>query len=224
MTKHAIVLLSGGLDSSVVLAQAIKNKRKCRAIAFDYGQRHRLELRAAKALARYYQSEIEVIRIDPYAFASNALHTGVGLAKNRTAEGIADGGIPQTNVPGRNTLFLAYALGQALKHQAEEIYFGANVMDALPYPDCRPEYVKAFQKVMNLAGSNKGPKIVTPLIELDKTEIILKSQELEVPVELTLSCYDPTARAEHCGACDACMLRKQGFKQAGISDPTIYKK
>ncbi len=222
MTKHAIVLLSGGLDSSVVLAQAIKDKRKCRAIAFDYGQRHRLELRAAKALARYYQSEIEIIRIDPAAFASNALNTGVDLAKNRTAEGIADGGIPQTNVPGRNTLFLAYALGQALKHQADEIYFGANAMDALPYPDCRPEYIKAFQKVMSLA-SEKGPKIVTPLIDLNKTEIILRSEELKVPVELTLSCYDPTARAEHCGVCDACVLRKEGFSQAGISDPTSYK-
>lgn len=216
----AIVLLSGGIDSTVTLALALEQGRHCHTLAFDYGQTHRIELEAAKKIAAYYGVSHQVIKIDRSALSLSAL-TGDKVAhKGRSAQQIADGGIPTTYVPARNTLFLAYATAQAEIHDALEIYYGPNAMDCKPYPDCRPEFVAAFQSVLNTASQQavegEAPRLVTPLIEWDKTRIVDEGERLSVPFALTFSCYTPSDGAA-CGSCDACVLRTEAFERAGLT-------
>ena len=224
----AIILLSGGIDSTLALALAQSQGRECYAVSFNYGQRHRIELRSALAIAKHYKISHKIIKIDPSSFAgSSALVSNDKIPQNRTTNQIENGGIPSTYVPARNTLFLAYALAQAEIIDAQEIYLGANAMDYKAYPDCRPEYHKAFQGMMNLATKQAvegmAPRLMTPLVQWDKEEIIRQAQALNVPFEKTLSCYNPSARGHHCGSCDACMLRREGFAKASVQDLTKYQ-
>lgn len=209
---RAIVLLSGGIDSAVNLAIAKNKGKECLALSFDYGQRHIVELQAAKALAQAYQTTHHIIRVDNSAFLDSALLKDGAVPQNRTKEAIAASGIPDTYVPARNTLFLAYALSQAEAFGAEEIYFGANADDLNPYPDCRPAFIEAFQQVCRTgtqhAGNGAYPKIVTPLLHLDKHSIIRLGIEMGVPLHLTHSCYAPAENGRPCRACDACALRQ----------------
>jgi 7-cyano-7-deazaguanine synthase len=228
MQKKAIILLSGGIDSAVILATALKNGRQCFTISFDYSQRHRLELRAAQSIARHYNVPYNLIKIDPTAFSKSSLTTQNSVPKNRTTQEIATGSIPSTYVPGRNTLFLAYAMGQAESADADEIYYGPNANDYAAYPDCRPEFVQAFQSVLNVAtkqaSEGRPPKLIAPLINLTKKDIVKMGQELKVPMELTLTCYDPTSLGHHCGLCDSCVIRRSAFSDLGMTDPAPYKK
>jgi 7-cyano-7-deazaguanine synthase len=219
MTTKAVILFSGGLDSTVMLALALKSGKECFALSFDYGQKHRIELERAKMIADHYQVNHIVIRIDPQTFKHSALLSDKEVPKNRNAAEIAKSGIPSTYVPARNTLFLAYAVGQAEIFGAQEIHFGANAMDASPYPDCRPAFVQAYQQLINVATKQalegSAPKIHTPLIHWDKTEIVKQGKALQIPFDLTWSCYDPTDSLTPCGSCDACVLRSLGMKEKG---------
>lgn len=211
-----IVLFSGGIDSTVALAMAIQQGRQCHAVSFDYGQRHRLELECAKAIAAHYNVPHLVIKIDPAPFATSSLvNAALTIAQDRSVAEITVAGTPNTYVPGRNTLFLAYALSLAEAVNADEIVIGANAMDASPYPDCRPQYFEAFQALANCATQQAiekcGPKIVTPLLYWDKKAIVDKGRSLGAPLEMTFSCYAPTAENAPCGHCDACILRKLAF-------------
>lgn len=211
----AIILLSGGLDSAVVLALALKHHRECHALSFNYGQRHRIELEYANNLANYYGVEQKIISIDPSIFQKSALVSHESVAKNRTKEEIANGKVPNTYVPARNTLFLAFAMGQAELLGAAEIHTGPNAMDGTPYPDCTPAFIQAFQGVLNVATKQalegRPPKLITPLIQWDKAEIIRQAKLLNVPIEMTFSCYDPQ-HDRACGVCDACVLRADGLR------------
>lgn len=214
----AIVLLSGGLDSTVMLAMAISKGRECHAISFDYGQRHKAELIAAKAIADHYNIPHSIIPIQPAVFGSSALVSAQPISKDRTSEQIGSGIIPSTYVPARNTIFLSYALGLSETIGAQEIYYGPNALDCLPYVDCRPEFVLAFQSLANVATKQAiegyPPRILAPLIHWDKAEIIRQGRTLNAPIDLTLSCYDPLPNAKPCCRCDACILRKKGFEEA----------
>lgn len=216
----AIVLLSGGLDSTVILAMALQQGRECFALSFDYGQRHRVELNSAAAVAAYYHIPLHIISIDPTSFAQSSLVSSIAMPKGRTMEEIGSGGIPNTYVPARNTLFLAYALGQAEILNAQEIYVGINAMDSLPYPDCRPEFVQAFQAVINTATKQSvegnAPQLITPLIHWNKHEIVKQGLAHKAPLHLTFSCYDPMEEGRPCHSCDACILRDQAFQGAII--------
>lgn len=207
----AVILLSGGLDSTVMLALALEQKRHCYTISFDYNQRHRIELESATAIAEHYKVPHQRIKIDPTCFASSALVSKDHIPVNRTLHEIAAGGIPSTYVPARNSIFLAYALGYAELVEAEEIYFGCNIMDRNAYPDCRPAFVEAFQNLINFATKqsveSKPPKLMTPLIDLNKNEIIQQGVRLKAPIHLSFSCYNPTAEDLPCGQCDACVGR-----------------
>lgn len=211
----AVILLSGGLDSTVMLAKAREQGRECYALSFNYGQRNKVELESAKAIAHHYRIPHRIIIIDPVSFDKSSLVTSRAVPKDRTAQAIATGGIPSTYVPARNTLFLAYALGQAEILEAQEIHVGFNALDRLPYPDCRMEFVQAFQALIQVATKQsvegKVPKLITSLIELDKTQIIRQGQVLNAPLHLTFSCYDPTPDAMPCRRCDACILRQNAF-------------
>jgi len=214
----AIVLLSGGLDTAVVLALALEKGRECIAISFDYGQRHKIELDYARKIAKYYGVTQQVITIDPSFFANSSLVFQDDVPKNRSSKQIANGGIPSTYVPARNTLFLAYAIGQAEIFDAQEIYVGPNRLDYTPYPDCRPAFHDAFQAVINLATKQamhgKPPQLLTPLIKWDKKEIIKQALKLKVPIDMTFSCYDPTSAGQACLNCDACCLRSEALSFA----------
>ncbi len=224
MPKKAIVLLSGGLDSITVLAQAQTQGYQCYALSFDYGQRHNAELKAATEIARHYQVEMhKVINLGLGSIGGSAL----------TDEHIAvpDGpqqGIPVTYVPARNTVFLSFALGWAEVLSAYDIFIGVNAVDYSGYPDCRPEFIGAFQKLANLATKTgvEGAeiKIHAPLLHLTKSEIIKLGVSLGVEYQQTVSCYSADKSGKACGHCDACRLRKQGFVEAGIDDPTAYQK
>ncbi len=207
----AIILLSGGADSTVALAMALERGLICYGLSFNYGQRHLIELKAAAAIAKYYGIEQKIIQIDPNTFTKSALTTKEAVPKNRTSQQIAESGIPSTYVPARNTLFLAYALGQAEIWGAEEIHVGFNALDYNPYPDCRPEFLQAFQGVANLgtqqAIEHKAPQIIAPLIRMNKREIFEMGRKLNAPLQLTFSCYDPTPDEQACKICDACILR-----------------
>lgn len=211
----AVLLFSGGLDSTVMLAMALQLGRECNALSFDYGQRHRVELEAAKQIAQYYGISHRIIQIDKAAFSSSALVSNAALPKGRNPQEIALGGIPSTYVPARNTLFLAYALGQAEILGAQEIHVGFNAMDRLPYPDCCPEFVDAFQALIQVATKQsvqgQAPRLVTPLINMDKTAIIRQGKLLQAPLHLSFSCYDPTPQGQPCRQCDACVLRAAGL-------------
>ena len=221
-----VVLLSGGLDSSTVLAIAVKEGFKPYAISFRYGQRHKVELNAASHIAKSFNVEQHIIiDIDLRQFGGSALTDNIDVPKDRSEEQIGTG-IPITYVPARNTIFLSYALAWPEVLESSNIHLGVNALDYSGYPDCRPEYIKAFEDMANLAtkaSTEEGKKlsIHTPLINLTKAEIIQKGTKLGVDYSLTCSCYDPSSEGEPCGQCDSCQLRQKGFAEVGISDPLI---
>jgi 7-cyano-7-deazaguanine synthase len=224
--KHAIVLLSGGLDSATTLAIAKAQGYEVYALSFDYGQRHRLELEAARRLANSLGvREHRTIRIDNRIFGGSALTNRISVPKNRAEEEIGTG-VPVTYVPARNTIFLAHALAWAETIPAGHIFLGVNALDYSGYPDCRPEFIALFETLANIAtkAGIEGARfqIHAPLIKLSKAEIIRKALELKVDLSLTLSCYDPTPEGVACGECDACQLRLKGFHEAGATDPVRY--
>lgn len=217
MTK-AVILLSGGLDSTVVLALALARGCQCYTLSFNYGQRHIIELQAAKEIATYYQVSHQIITIDPFAFSHSALVSRKENPAHTSLLEIKQQNIPNTYVPARNTILLSYALGFCELYQAQEIHFGANLYDRYGYPDCRPAYLEAFQNVMNLATKQAvdgfPPQLVTPLENWDKEIIIKKGMELNAPLDLTISCYNPSEIKQACKQCNACMLREEGFQKA----------
>ncbi|MGM0404091.1 MAG: 7-cyano-7-deazaguanine synthase QueC [Thermodesulfobacteriota bacterium] len=220
--KKAIVLLSGGLDSATTLAVAMDQGYQCHSLSFDYGQRHRHELAAAGRIAEEAGSFHHVVTIDLRAAGGSALTGSVAVPKNG-----GGGQIPVTYVPARNTIFLAHALGWAEVLAIGDIFIGVNAVDYSGYPDCRPEFIAAFETMANLATKAAVEKtlrirIRTPLIHMSKKEIIQKGISLGVDYGKTLSCYDPMPGGFACGACDSCRLRKKGFKEAGIADPAVY--
>ena len=219
--KQCIVLLSGGLDSATVLNIALK-KYEVTAVVFDYGQRHKFEISAAKKIADLAKTPIKLIKIDLGQFGNSALTDNIEVPKNQEI----GKEIPVTYVPVRNTIFLSYALAYAEVNNIFDIFIGVNALDYSGYPDCRPEFIQAFEKMANegtkFAQGNKKIKIHTPLISLTKAEIIKTRTKLNVDYKLTHSCYDPSFDGLSCGECDACILRKEGFTKAGISDPTNY--
>lgn len=226
--KKCIVLLSGGLDSATTAAVAKGDGFDCSALTFDYGQRNKWEVDAAKKIAASLGViEHKVLQIDLRAFGGSAL-TGDGpVPKGRDLSQISKD-IPSTYVPARNTIFLSFALGWAEVIEARDIFIGVNSIDYSGYPDCRPEFIEAFQRLANLAtkaGVQKGAEfnIHTPLITLTKKEIIRKGVELGVDYSLTRSCYDPGPNGEACGICDACVLRLRGFSEARLVDPIRYQ-
>ncbi|MCZ6514162.1 MAG: 7-cyano-7-deazaguanine synthase QueC [Nitrospinae bacterium] len=228
MKKKAIVLLSGGLDSATVLAITLKIGYSPITLCFDYGQRHRVELDKARALSlKMGALEHKEVKIDLRQFGGSALTDDIDVPKGRTA-GEMSAEIPVTYVPARNTVFLSFALAAAEAAGAEDIFIGVNAIDYSGYPDCRTEYIQAFEQMANLAtkagveGTSKF-KIHTPLIEMTKAEIIKKGLELGVDYSLTHSCYHPNEQGHPCGKCDSCLLRKKGFKEAGVKDPVIQR-
>jgi 7-cyano-7-deazaguanine synthase len=225
----AIVLLSGGLDSATALAIARSQGRTCHALSFKYGQRHDVELLAARRVAKALgAASHRVITIDQDALSGSSLTltSNIDVPKDRTESEIGTG-IPSTYVPGRNTLFVAHALAVAEVTGAEEIVLGVNVLDYSGYPDCRPEWLSAMQEVARV-GTRSGVegrpvKLVAPLIQMSKAEIIRAGHALGFDYALTHSCYDPSPTGAACGACDSCLLRKRGFAEAGVPDPTLYR-
>ena len=226
--KRAVVLLSGGLDSTTVLAMAAADGFAPYAMSFSYGQHQRVELQAAKKIARRFNCvEHRLVTIDLAAFGGSALtDSSIVVPKNRSHDGIAQGGIPLTYVPARNTIFLSYALAWAEVLGAADIFIGANVVDYSGYPDCRPEFMAAFQTMANL-GTRAGVdgerpfEVHAPLMHLGKADIITRGLALGIDYSMTHTCYDPVDDLA-CGHCDACSLRHQGFVQAGVPDPTRY--
>lgn len=226
--KRAVCLLSGGLDSSTCLAYALREGFTCYALSFDYGQRHRFELDAArKVAASLGAAEHKIIALDLRAFGGSALTAEIDVPKSRSGEQMG-AGIPVTYVPARNTIFLSLALAWAEVLGASDIFIGVNAIDYSGYPDCRPEYIEAFTKMADLAtragveGTTKL-KIHTPLIQLTKAQITQLAAELGVDFGLTCTCYDPDAEGRPCRLCDACQLRLKGFAEAGLVDPLPYQ-
>ncbi len=224
--RDAVVLLSGGLDSTTVLAVARRDGYRCHALSFDYGQRHAVELEAARRVAGAFGVKRHVVaRIDLRAFGGSALTDEVEVPKGRSL-GDMEHGIPVTYVPARNTIFLSFALAFAETLEASDIFIGVNALDYSGYPDCRPEYVAAFEAMANLAtraGVEGRTRTVihAPLMDLDKAGIIRLGTSLGVDYGLTHSCYDPRPDGGPCGGCDACLLRAQGFAEAGLVDPVV---
>jgi 7-cyano-7-deazaguanine synthase len=224
--RSAIVLLSGGIDSATALALARQQGYTVSALSFDYGQRHGIELAAARKLARALgATEHRIIAIDLRSFGGSALTGAIAVPKNRASDEM-EGAIPVTYVPARNTIFLSYALAWAEVIGARDIFIGANAIDYSGYPDCRPEFIAQFERLANV-GTKAGASgdrfhVYAPLIEMTKADIIRKGTELGVDFSLTHSCYDPAASGEACGECDSCLLRAKGFTEAGIADPTRY--
>ncbi|MGE0478959.1 MAG: 7-cyano-7-deazaguanine synthase QueC [Phycisphaerae bacterium] len=223
--RGAVVLLSGGLDSATTLAIALREQAAVAALSFRYGQRHFVEIDAASAVARRLGvRDHVVVEIDLRVFGGSALTADIAVPKDCDPQRGDE--IPITYVPARNTIFLAYALALAEVRAATDVYIGVNAVDYSGYPDCRPEYVAAFERVAGLAtraAVEGGPvRIRAPLIAMSKAEIIRRGLELGVPYELTRSCYDPNAAGEACGHCDSCQLRRAGFAAAGVRDPAPY--
>jgi 7-cyano-7-deazaguanine synthase len=224
--KRAVVLLSGGLDSTTTLATTIAEGYETYALSFEYGQRHKIELDAARRIARVLGAkEHRVAKIDMRIIGGSALTDDVDVPKKRSATEIGHG-IPVTYVPARNTIFLSYALALAETVGARDIFIGANAIDCSGYPDCRPEFIAAFETLANLAtkAGVEGARfrIHAPLIKFSKAEIIRKALELDVDLALTHSCYDPSPDGVACGECDSCLLRLKGFREAGLEDPIRY--
>jgi 7-cyano-7-deazaguanine synthase len=220
--QRAVVLLSGGLDSATTLAIARSEGRECHCLTVDYGQRHRVEIdAAARVAAALGAAGQRVVRLDLAQFGGSAL-TDPGIAVPQAPTP----GIPVTYVPARNTVFLSLALAWAEVLEAGEIWFGANAVDYSGYPDCRPEYMRAFEALANLATKagveGRGLALRTPIIDSSKAEIIRRGTALGVDYGMTVSCYQPGVRAAACGVCDACRLRRAGFEAAGVPDPTRY--
>jgi len=225
--KKAIVLLSGGLDSTTVLAHAKKEGYEVYALSFYYGQRHQFELEAAKKIARYYQvAEHKIATIDLRLFGGSALTDEIAVPKGRSEEEM-DAAIPVTYVPARNTIFLSFGLAYAEVVGAKHIFIGVNAVDYSGYPDCRPEYIAAYEKMANLAtkaGVEAAEELTihTPLIDLTKSEIIQMGLDLGVDYGMTFTCYDPNTEGHACGVCDACILRLKGFEGLGKKDAIVY--
>ena len=222
--RKAVVLLSGGLDSATVLAMARQQGYACHALSVDYGQRHRVELDAAVRVARALDAvEHKTVRIDLTAFGGSAL-TDNSIAV--PIQGVQKDGIPVTYVPARNTIMLALALAWAEVLAAGDLFFGANAVDYSGYPDCRPEYMRAFERLANLAtrAAVEGHRLTlhTPIIAMSKAQIIEQGVKLGVDYGLTISCYQADALGRACGVCDACRLRRAGFEAAGVPDSTRY--
>jgi 7-cyano-7-deazaguanine synthase len=221
--RKAVVLLSGGLDSTTTLAIAQREGFACHALTMQYGQRHIVEIDAARRVAIAFGAVEHVIApIDLRVFGGSALTSDVPIPKDRPLEEMGQG-IPITYVPARNTIFLSFALAWAEVLGANDLFLGVNALDYSGYPDCRPEYIAAFEKLANLATragvEGRTFKIHTPLIQMTKAEIIRRGLELGVDFALTTSCYDPTPAGKACGHCDACQLRQKGFAEAGVADP-----
>jgi 7-cyano-7-deazaguanine synthase len=226
--QPAVVLLSGGLDSTTTLAIAKDFGFRPYAISFRYGQRHAIELDAAHAVAQRAGVEKHIIvDVDLRQFGGSALTADVAVPKNRSLDDMGNG-IPVTYVPARNTVFLSFALAWAEILGADNIFLGVNALDYSGYPDCRPEYINAFQRMANLATQRavegEPLRIHAPLIGLTKREIIRRGLELGVDFSLTRSCYDPSEGGEACGGCDSCLLRLKGFEENGVGDPAPYQR
>lgn len=224
MTKKAVVLLSGGLDSATAIALAKQDGYEVYALSFDYGQRHDAELEAAKRVAKHQSVKVhKIINLDLKQIGGSAL-TDESID---VPEQESDGGIPITYVPARNTVFLSIALGQAEVLAADAIFIGVNAVDYSGYPDCRPDYIAAFQQLANLATragvEGQTIEIKTPLIDLTKAEIIQQGIAAGVDYSLTVSCYQADEEGQACGVCESCRLRQKGFEDAGVEDVTRYK-
>jgi 7-cyano-7-deazaguanine synthase len=224
--KHAVVLLSGGLDSTTTLAIAIAQGYETYTLSFNYGQRHRFELKAAERIANALGAkQHRVVKIDNQIFAGSALTDDVDVPKSRSEKEIG-AGIPVTYVPARNTIFLSHAVAWAEMIRAGHIFIGVNALDYSGYPDCRPGFIAMFETLANL-GTKAGVEgnrfqIHAPLIKFSKADIIRKALELDVDLSLTHSCYDPSPKGFACGQCDSCQLRLKGFREAGVGDPIQY--
>lgn len=228
-SRKAVLLLSGGLDSTTVLAIAQAQGFEMHTLSFQYGQRHSIELEVAERVAKQFGvKEHKVAQMDLRLFGGSALTADIDVPKERDMEEIS-GGIPITYVPARNTIFLSFALAWAEVLKAYDIFIGVNVLDYSGYPDCRPEFIEAFENLANLAtayGVEGGERIRihTPLLNMSKADIVKKGLELGVDYSKTLSCYDPSPKGEACGECDACALRQKGFREHGMEDPAAYVK
>ena len=225
-SRKAVVLLSGGLDSATTLAIAKADGFNPYALSFEYGQRHAVEIEAARRVATAFGAiEHKVARIDLRAFGGSALTDDIAVPLDRTAEQMA-GEIPVTYVPARNTIFLAYALGWAEVLDAADVFIGINAVDYSGYPDCRPEFIMAFEQLANLATKagveGRRLSVHSPLINLTKRDIIRRGLALGVNYGLTLTCYAPSSDGLACGRCDACQIRLKGFREAGVHDPAKY--
>ena len=225
MTPKAVCLLSGGLDSATCLAVARSRGFECYALTFDYGQRHRIELEAAARVAAALGAARRLtLQVDLRAFGGSALTGDAEVPKGRSAAEMGQG-IPVTYVPARNTVFLSCALAWAETLAASDIFLGVNAIDYSGYPDCRPEFIEAFERMANLATragvEGRLLKIHTPLIRLTKGAIVKLGLELGLDFGLTWSCYDPGADGRPCGTCDSCLLRRKGFEEAGVADPLV---
>ena len=221
------MLLSGGLDSATCLAIARERGHECHALSFRYGQRHAIELDAASEVASKARVEHLIVDVDLHAFGGSALTSRAEVPKHDTTAGIGTSGIPPTYVPARNTVLLSLALAFAEVRGAFDIFIGVNALDYSGYPDCRPEYIQAFENMANLATraaveGSEPIRIRTPLIALTKAQIIQLGADLGVDFSLTVSCYDPSATGVACGRCDSCLLRRKGFTEAGLTDPIPY--
>jgi 7-cyano-7-deazaguanine synthase len=228
MSRPGVVLLSGGLDSATVLAIAQAEGYTAHALSFNYGQRHAVELEAARRIGKQAGVARHVIvDMDLRAFGGSALTADIDVPTHRSADEIGTG-IPITYVPARNTIFLSYALAFAEVSGASDIFLGVNALDYSGYPDCRPEYIEAFQTMGRLATragveGTDALTLHTPLIDMTKAAIIRRGLELGVDYAGTISCYDPDDQGAACGGCDSCLLRKKGFAEAGVPDPTRYR-
>jgi 7-cyano-7-deazaguanine synthase len=221
--RAAVVLFSGGLDSSTCLALAREDGFAPHALAVQYGQRHAHELQAAERVARALHVPLKVVALDLRAIGGSALTADLAVPKDARI----GGAIPVTYVPARNTVLLALALGYAETLDAQDLYIGVNAIDYSGYPDCRPAFIDAFERLANVATAaavegRARYRIHAPLLELSKAQIIQRGARLGVPYALTHSCYDPDAEGRACGRCDSCRLRAQGFRDAGVPDPTVY--
>ena len=221
----AVCLLSGGLDSSTCLGTARRDGFECYALSFDYGQRHRIELDAAAKVARHFGvREHRIVKIDLRAFGGSALTDDIAVPKDSL-----EPGIPITYVPARNTIFLSYAMAWAEVLECSDIFIGVNAIDYSGYPDCRPEFIAAFETMANLATKagvegRTHLRIHTPLAQLGKAGIVKLAAEVGVDFAITHSCYDPDEQGRSCGHCDSCLLRLKGFQEAGITDPVSYRR
>jgi 7-cyano-7-deazaguanine synthase len=219
----AVCLLSGGLDSSTCLAFARRRSFECYALSFDYGQRHKIELQAASNIAAEFgAAEHRIVKVGLGAFGGSALTADIAVPKSRSAAEMGHG-IPITYVPARNAIFLSYALAWAELLESSDVFIGVNALDYSGYPDCRPEFIEAFERMANLATKagvegRTRLKIHTPLISLTKAQIVKLARELNVPFGMTHSCYDPDPQGKPCGQCDSCILRAKGFQEAGLED------
>jgi 7-cyano-7-deazaguanine synthase len=224
MSSAAVVLFSGGIDSSTTLAIALQERDEVYALSFDYGQRHRIELEKARLVLRQFRIKEHLqFQIDLRQIGGSALTSAVAVPKQRTI----DQNIPVTYVPGRNLIFLSIAAAFGETRNAFDLYYGANVLDYSGYPDCRPEFIESLERTINRgtkSGTEEGKfKIHAPLLKLTKAEIIQKGISLGVDYTHTHSCYDPSEAGEACGQCDSCVIRLKGFSEAGLKDPAEYK-